>query len=140
MSRGLSHPFRPSQRHGPVGRAALSAAVLVLAACGPNAESPEESEDTGAPPATGSEAPAPSGSATAGGMDASGDIFVYGFSYESTDDVVARTRVEYTQEQYPDLNVQFSETGFESEGFLTALQAGGSAVELNFALPARRSA
>jgi multiple sugar transport system substrate-binding protein len=97
--------------------------VLVLAACGPNAESPEESEDTGAPPATGSEGPAPSGSATAGGMDASGDIFVYGFSYESTDDVVARTRVEYTQEQYPDLNVQFSESGFDSAGFLTALQS-----------------
>ena len=74
--------------------------ILVLAACGPT------------------------GSATAGGMDASGDIFVYGFSYESTDDVVARTRVEYTQEQYPDLNVQFSETGFESQGFLTSLQAG----------------
>jgi multiple sugar transport system substrate-binding protein len=98
--------------------------ILVLAACGPNAESPEESEDTGAPPATGSAEPAPSGSATAGGMDASGDIFVYGFSYESTDDVVARTRVEYTQEQYPDLNIQFSETGFESQGFLTSLQAG----------------
>jgi len=98
--------------------------VLLLAACGPNADSPTPAEDGGdQPSATGSEGPAPSGTGTAGGaMDASGDIFVYGFSYENTDDVVARTRVEYTQEQYPDLNVEFSESGFEAEGFLTALQ------------------
>ena len=99
------------------------ALALVLAACGPNTE--DESE--AAPESEAASAGAPGESAAAsgggtGGLDASGDIFVFGFSYESTDDVVARTRVEYTQEQYPDLNVSFSESGFESAGFLTALQ------------------
>jgi multiple sugar transport system substrate-binding protein len=98
--------------------------VLVLAACGPNTESPDETEGQGEPPAGESAGPAPSGGGGTGGLDASGDIFVYGFSYENTDDVVARTRVEFTREQYPDLNIEFSETGFESQGFLTALQAG----------------
>lgn len=102
----------------------LAVVVLVLGACGPNTEN-DESE---APPASeGAASGAPDESAAAsggggGGLEASGDIFVYGFSYESTDDVVARTRVEYTQEQYPDLNVTFSESGFDSAGFLTALQ------------------
>lgn len=98
------------------------ALVLVLAACGPNAdESPAETDEGGQ--TGGTTAPAPTGTGATGGMDASGDIFVYGFSYESTDDVVARTRVEYTQEQYPDLNVSFSESGFDSAGFLTSLQS-----------------
>ena len=108
--------LRPLRRFLPLS----VAMVLVLAACGPNAEeSPAETDDTGAPPDSG----APSGSATAGGLEGSGDIFVFGFSYESTDDVVARERVDYTQEQYPDLNVQFSESGFDSAGFLTSLQS-----------------
>ena len=107
----------------------LSAAlVLLLAACGPSAdesavESPgsEPSEAPASQATGGSGAPTSSGGAT-GSLDATGDVFVYGFSYESTDDVVARTRVEYTEEQYPDLNVTYSESGFESAGFLTALQ------------------
>jgi multiple sugar transport system substrate-binding protein len=99
--------------------------VLALAACGPNAESPEATADGAEPTADtgGSQAPAPSGDGSTGALDASGDLFVFGFSYDSTDDVVARTRVEYTEEQYPDLNVSFSESGFESTGFLTSLQS-----------------
>ena len=92
--------------------------ALVLAACGPNASSPSE-EASEEPSAASSGAASPG----AGGGEASGDLFVYGFSYESTDDVVARTRVEYTQEKFPDLNVQFSESGFDSAGFLTSLQS-----------------
>ena len=100
------------------------ALVLVLAACGPNTDSPAATTDDGGeqPPPAGSEAPAASGDGAAGGMEASGDIFVYGFSYESTDDIVARTRVEFAREQYADLDISFSETEFESAGFLTALQ------------------
>jgi multiple sugar transport system substrate-binding protein len=103
----------------------LSAALaLLLAACGPGADdSPDET--TGSEPSAaaseGSAAPVASGDA--GGLEASGDLFVYGFSYDSTDDVVARTRVEHTQELYPDLNATFSEGGFEAAGFLTALQS-----------------
>jgi multiple sugar transport system substrate-binding protein len=100
----------------------ISAALaLLLAACGPGAED-SPAETTGSEPS----APASEGSAApsgeAGALEASGDLFVFGFSYESTDDVVARTRVEYTQEQYPDLDVTFSEGGFDSAGFLTSLQ------------------
>ena len=95
--------------------------VLVLAACGPNAESPGASSAAGEPSEAGSAAP--SSSEGTAGLEASGDLFVYGFSYDSTDDVVARTRVEYTQDKYPDLNVSFSESGFDSAGFLTSLQS-----------------
>ena len=94
--------------------------ALILAACGPNSSS-QTQEASEAPTTGGSEPPA--GSEEPGGMAASGDLFVYGFSYDSTDDVVARTRVEYTQDKYPDLNLQFSESGFDSAGFLTSLQS-----------------
>lgn len=104
------------------------ALALLLAACGPGAdddETPEASVDSqpsAAASAGGSAEPAASGDAT-GGLEASGDIFVYGFSYDSTDDVVARTRVDYAAEQYPELSPTFSESGFEATGFLTALQS-----------------
>jgi multiple sugar transport system substrate-binding protein len=104
------------------------ALALLLAACGPGAdddETPEASADSqpsAAASVGGSAEPAASGDAT-GGLEASGDIFVYGFSYDSTDDVVARTRVDFAAEQYPDLSPTFSESGFEATGFLTALQS-----------------
>ncbi len=102
------------------------ALVLLLAACGPGAEeSAEETPDAEPTVAASGESQAPAESeGEPAGLDASGDLFVFGFSYDSTDDVVARTRVEYTQEQYPDLEVSFSESGFDSAGFLTSLQAG----------------
>jgi multiple sugar transport system substrate-binding protein len=102
-----------------MNRWALVAAPLlvlgtILAACGPNRATPqaEQSEAAGSPAGTGG----------AAALEASGDLFVYGFSYESTDDIVARTRVEFAREQYADLDISFSETEFESAGFLTALQ------------------
>ncbi|MDQ3691081.1 MAG: extracellular solute-binding protein [Chloroflexota bacterium] len=107
----------------------FAALVLILAACGPNADEPAD-DTPGSDPSTpatsesaeGSVAPSASGGET-GGIDASGDLFVYGFSYDSTDDVVARSRVDYTAEQHPDLSPTFSESGFEATGFLTALQS-----------------
>jgi multiple sugar transport system substrate-binding protein len=106
----------------------FAALLFLLAACGPNAEqSAEESAAsdpaTPATPATGESAAPSSSDGETGGLDASGDLFVYGFSYDSTDDVVARSRVDYTAEQYPDLSPTFSESGFEATGFLTALQS-----------------
>jgi multiple sugar transport system substrate-binding protein len=102
--------------------------VLVLVACGPNTDGGDDSEarasDAGASAGAPDESAAASGGGGGAGLDASGDVFVFGFSYESTEDVVARTRVEYAREQFADLNVEFSETGFESAQFLTALSAG----------------
>jgi multiple sugar transport system substrate-binding protein len=99
--------------------------ILVLAACGPNAdEGNDESAgtDPGGSAAASAGGSAPSGSAGAGGeLEATGDLFAYGFAYE-TGDTVAKSRVDYTLEQYPDLNVTYSESGFESQGFLAALQ------------------
>jgi multiple sugar transport system substrate-binding protein len=103
----------------------LLAVALILVACGPNTEDePSEAPDSQEPPSSAGAGGSPDASADAGGLEASGDVFVFGFSYESTDDVVARTRVEYAREQYPDLNIEFSETGFDSAQFLTALSAG----------------
>ena len=101
----------------------LAILVLVLAACGPNTESPDETEDGGAP-ATGAPTDAPSGSPGTGGegLEASGDIFAFGVSYETSDEI-AQGRVDLFREQYPDVNIEFSESGFDSQGFLTALQS-----------------
>lgn len=50
----------------------------------------------------------------------SGDIFAYGFGYE-TGDLIAQSRVDLFREQYPDINVTFSESGFDEQSFLTSL-------------------
>ena len=97
----------------------LAVSVLLLAACGPNRESPGETDDGGAP-----QTGAPGDSPATGGepLEASGDIFAFGVSYETSDEI-AQGRVDYFREQFPDVNVEFSESGFESQGFLTALQS-----------------
>jgi multiple sugar transport system substrate-binding protein len=89
--------------------------ALVLSACGPNTD-----EETEEPAGQGGSAPAATGGGT-GELDASGELFAYGFAYE-TGDTVATARADYTLEQYPDLEVTYSESGFESQGFLAALQ------------------
>lgn len=101
-------------RHG-IPTLALSL-TLGLVACGPNAD--DEDRDAGAP-----------GAATSSGADAgssaapaTGDIFAYGVSYETSDEI-AQGRVDYFREQFPDVTVEFSESAFESQGFLTALQS-----------------
>ena len=86
--------------------------ILVLAACGPNTgdDGAEETEGAAGSPGTGGD-----------GLEASGEIFVYGMSYE-TGDEIATTRIDHFSEQYPDVSPQFSESGFNSQEFLTALQ------------------
>lgn len=103
--------------------AILAALILVLAACGPAEESPPPdggaaTDDGGTPGAS----PATTDGAT-GELEASGDLFAFGFGYE-TGDVIAKTRVDYAREQYPDLNITFSESGFDDQGFLTTLASG----------------
>ena len=105
--------------------AILAILTLVLAACGQGDESP--SATTGGPDETDSVS-TPAGSpdettAAGGDLEASGDLFAFGFGYE-TGDIIAKTRVDYAMEQYPDLNVTYSESGFDDQGFLTALASG----------------
>ncbi|MFA9445042.1 extracellular solute-binding protein [Egicoccus sp. AB-alg6-2] len=58
------------------------------------------------------------GDAAAG--DVSGDLFAFGFGYE-TGDQIAQVRVDRFRELYPDVNLEFSESGFDEQGFLSAL-------------------
>jgi multiple sugar transport system substrate-binding protein len=95
----------------------LVALVLILAACGPNASNSASptTASTVAPPASGS-APAESQAP----LTASGDIFAYGFAYE-TGDIIAKTRADVFKEKYPDVKVTWSESGFDDQQFLAAL-------------------
>jgi multiple sugar transport system substrate-binding protein len=116
----------------------LAALILVLAACGPAEESPDGGATDGGATDGGVSTPAGSPDETdggTGGMDASGDLFAFGFGYE-TGDVIAQTRVDYAREQYPDLNVTFSESGFDDQQFLTALASGDAPDVVN--LPRNR--
>jgi len=93
--------------------ASLAALSLVLGAC------------TSSSPSPGGGGGAASGgpSASAQALNPSGNIFVFGFSYKSTDDTIARTRVEKVNQDYGDLKVKFSESDFDTQPFLTALQS-----------------
>lgn len=85
--------------------AILAALTLVMAACGPaEEESPEAT--AGAPDATDGAVSTPVGSpdGSPAGVEASGELFAFGFGYE-TGDVIAQTRVDYAREQYPDLEI-----------------------------------
>ena len=104
----------------------LAALALVMAACGPNAD--EESEQ---PPAagstdsgTGASAGASPGASGGAGAEvtASGDIFAYGVSYETSDEI-AQGRIDLFNDEFPDVTVEFSESSFDSQTFLTALQS-----------------
>jgi multiple sugar transport system substrate-binding protein len=57
------------------------------------------------------------------GAEVSGELFAFGFGYE-TGDQVAQVRVDVFREQYPDVAIEFSESGFDGQGFLAALASG----------------
>jgi multiple sugar transport system substrate-binding protein len=113
------------------GLALLSALALFAAACGSNnnqagasaaaqaAAAPSES----AAASEGASEGASASAAAAGGatIDASGDIFAFGVSYETSDEI-AKGRVDTFKDLYPNVNVKFSASGFDSQGFLAALQ------------------
>ena len=56
----------------------------------------------------------------AAGGEVSGELFAYGFSYETGDDI-AQNRVNVFTEAYPDVDISFSESGTEAQGLLAAL-------------------
>jgi multiple sugar transport system substrate-binding protein len=106
------------------GLALLSALALFAAACG-SSDQGGASASAPAASAPAAESPSASGaaspSASAAALEASGDIFAFGVSYETSDEI-AKGRVDTFKELYPDVNVTFSESGFDSQGFLAALQ------------------
>lgn len=81
---------------------ALLVAMLVFAACGDDEVPPEPSADP---------------------ADVTGDLFAFGFGYE-TGDQIAQVRVDEFREAYPDVDVSFSESGFDNQTFLSALASG----------------
>ena len=90
---------------------------------GSPAGSPTGSPD-GSP--TGSPAGSPTGSPGGGGGEvptgATGDMFAFGVQYAEGADEVATVRIDFFTQNNPDVNVTFSETGFDEAAFLTALQ------------------
>lgn len=97
---------------------------FVVAACGSGNGSPSASTPTASgatAPSANASAPAGSPSAPAAALSASGKIFAFGISYE-TGDEIAKGRIDLFKKDFPDVDVTFSESGFDSAGFLTALQ------------------
>jgi multiple sugar transport system substrate-binding protein len=102
--------------------------ALIVSACSSSGASPSASGAAGSPAATGA---APSVDASAGAsasagsggtLSASGSINAFGVSYE-TSDVIAKARVDTFKEKYPDVQVTFSESSFDPQGFVTSLQS-----------------
>jgi len=89
--------------------AVLTLTCLILAACGPNREDGNDQNQTRGPAASGE----------TGELNATGEIFAYGVSYETTDEV-AQGRIDHFTDEYPDVQVQYSESEFDEQQFLTA--------------------
>jgi multiple sugar transport system substrate-binding protein len=121
------------------GSASIIALSLLVTACSGNQGSstaPSAAATESAPASSGaSESAAPSESAGASGgasesagasggatIQASGSINAFGMSYD-TGDTIAKERVDYFKEKYPDVKVKFSESGFDPQQFVTALQS-----------------
>jgi len=113
------------------GSASIIALSLLVTACGSSgssaapstggAESAPPSSES-APPSSESAAPSESAGASTGTIDASGDLSAFGVSYD-TGDTIAKERVDEFKEKYPNVNVKFSESGFDTQGFVTSLQS-----------------
>ena len=117
----ITHRGFHVQAHVRRGRlSALLVVLLLLTACGGGEGETEGGGETGA--ATASEGAAGE-TAAAGGGDVSGDLFAFAFGYD-TGDIIAQTRVDEFRSQYSDVNVEFSESGFDSQTFLSALASG----------------
>lgn len=52
-----------------------------------------------------------------------GSLFAFGFGYD-TGDEIAKVRVDHFRKLYPDVKLEFSESGFEEQPFLSALASG----------------
>jgi multiple sugar transport system substrate-binding protein len=108
------------------------ALALIVSACSSSGASPSTSGAAATPASSGA---APSADASAGAsasadasagsggtLAASGAINAFGVSYE-TSDVIAKARVDTFKKKYPDVQVTFSESSFDPQGFVTSLQS-----------------
>jgi multiple sugar transport system substrate-binding protein len=116
-------------RRSTTGAALIATLSLVMAACSSGA-TPNPAATGAAPTAAGSPAggsPEAGGSTEAGGasaspMAASGNMSAFGVSYE-TGDTIAKARVDTFKKHYPNVQVKFSESDFDPQGFVTAIQS-----------------
>jgi multiple sugar transport system substrate-binding protein len=117
-------------RRSTTGAALIATLTVVMAACSGGA-TPSPAASGAAPSAAGSPegspAGSPEGSSGAGGASASpiaasGDMSAFGVSYE-TGDTIAKARVDTFKKNYPDVKVKFSESDFDPQGFVTAIQS-----------------
>ena len=76
--------------------------------------SPGTSPDASPGTSPGTGAPAPSG--------ATGDLFAFGVQYQEGADEIATERIDFFTDNNPDVNITFSESGFDEASFLTSLQ------------------
>jgi multiple sugar transport system substrate-binding protein len=103
----------------PAACALLTVATLVFSACSSGATPSPTTTGGGpsAPASVGSGAPA-----SPGKIAAEGDIFAFGVSYK-TADVMATGRIDLFNKDYPNVKVTYSESSFDPQKFLTALQS-----------------
>ena len=112
-----------------LGRRSRSLTFTLAAAFALSACSGSESRSPGAPSspggsAGGSPATSPSGPpASVEPLKAEGDLFVFGVAYDTGDDI-AKGRIDEFKDQYPEVNLSFSESGFDDQPFLAALESG----------------
>jgi len=98
---------------------ALVVLSLVMAACGgdsgttPSASTPGATDDGAASPTTPASVPP---------VTIEGDLNVFGFAYE-TGDEIAKERLDYFRDNHPDVTVTVSESGFDDQQFLAALNS-----------------
>ena len=115
------------------GAAALAVLSMVLTACsggatptpatsgGTTASSAASPAESGG--ASGAASPSSGASTAASPLAASGSLNAFGVSYD-TGDVIAKGRIDLFKKKYPDVKVKFSESGFDPQGFVTALGSG----------------
>lgn len=90
----------------------MSALVLVVSGCG------DDEEETGSGADQGATTEEQTQEAT--GEEPSGELYAFGFGYD-TGDEIAQVRVDRFRDLHPDVQVSFSESGFEEQPFLSAL-------------------
>ncbi|MEJ7748478.1 MAG: extracellular solute-binding protein [Candidatus Limnocylindrales bacterium] len=119
---GTAGPSGAGGSTGTGSTAPTSGTASESAAASESAGASESAAASESPPASAGASASASAAASTAPIAASGEIFAFGVSYE-TSDVIAKARVDLFKEKYPDVNVTFSESGFDSQGFLTALQS-----------------